>query len=216
MSATQETAQRPGDRAATASEEALLEQVRTALDSKTPLRIQGGNSKAFLGRAVAGQLLETREHTGIVSYDPTELVVTVRTGTPATELLAILEEQGQTLPCEPPIFNGQATVGGMLASGLAGPRRPWVGSLRDFVLGTKVITGQGRLLRFGGEVMKNVAGYDLSRLMAGSFGLLGVITEVSMKVLPKPVTSAHLDLDIPAETGRMGAATLANHRSLLR
>lgn len=199
MSATQEKAQRPGERAATATEQALVEQVRAALSSQTPLKIQGGNTKAFMGRPIEGRLLDTREHRGLVSYDPTELVVTVRTGTPLVELLAALDEQGQTLPCEPPVFDGQATVGGMLGSGLAGPRRPWVGSIRDFVLGTKVITGQGRLLRFGGEVMKNVAGYDLSRLMAGSFGLLGVVTEVSMKVLPKPVASAHLDLQLPAE-----------------
>lgn len=194
-----EAAQRPGERAATATEQALLDQVRSALDSETPLNIQGGQSKSFLGRPIEGQTLNTREHRGIVSYDPTELVVTVRTGTPISELLAALDEQGQTLPCEPATFGDQATVGGLLASGLAGPRRPWVGSVRDFVLGTKVITGQGNLLRFGGEVMKNVAGYDLSRLMAGSYGLLGVVTEVSMKVLPKPVTSAHLDLDISAE-----------------
>ncbi|WBL59909.1 glycolate oxidase subunit GlcE [Stutzerimonas stutzeri] len=176
----------------------LLDQVNQALAAKTPLRIQGSGSKAFLGRAVEGQLLDVREHCGIVSYDPTELVVTARAGTPLAELEATLDEAGQMLPCEPPHFGEGATVGGMIAAGLSGPRRPWSGSVRDFVLGSRVITGQGKHLRFGGEVMKNVAGYDLSRLMAGSFGCLGVLTEVSLKVLPKPrlCTSLRLEIDL--------------------
>lgn len=164
----------------------LLDQVNQALAANTPLRIQGSDSKAFLGRAVEGQVLDTRAHRGIVSYDPTELVITVRAGTPLTELEAALDEAGQMLPCEPPHFGAGATVGGMIAAGISGPRRPWSGSVRDFVLGTRIITGHGKHLRFGGEVMKNVAGYDLSRLLAGSFGCLGVLTEVSLKVLPKP------------------------------
>ncbi|WP_391638923.1 glycolate oxidase subunit GlcE [Stutzerimonas degradans] len=178
--------------------EQLLEQVNQALASKTPLRIQGSGSKAFLGRAVEGQLLDVRAHRGIVSYDPTELVITARAGTPLTELEAALDAAGQMLPCEPPHFGESATVGGMIAAGLSGPRRPWSGSVRDFVLGTRIITGQGKHLRFGGEVMKNVAGYDLSRLMAGSFGCLGVLTEVSLKVLPKPrqCTSLRLEIDL--------------------
>ncbi|WLG94149.1 glycolate oxidase subunit GlcE [Pseudomonas sp. FP198] len=166
--------------------ELLLEQVNRARASDTPLRIQGSNSKAFLGRQVAGEVLDTRAHRGIVDYDPTELVITARAGTPLRELLAALDAAGQRLPCEPPAFGADATVGGMVAAGLSGPRRPWAGSVRDFVLGTRMISGHGNLLRFGGEVMKNVAGYDLSRLLAGSFGCLGVITEVSLKVLPKP------------------------------
>jgi glycolate oxidase FAD binding subunit len=166
--------------------ELLLEQVNRARASDTPLRIQGSNSKAFLGRQVAGEVLDTRAHRGIVDYDPTELVITARAGTPLQELLATLDAAGQRLPCEPPAFGADATVGGMVAAGLSGPRRPWAGSVRDYVLGTRMISGHGNLLRFGGEVMKNVAGYDLSRLLAGSFGCLGVITEVSLKVLPKP------------------------------
>ena len=174
----------------------LLEQVNQALHNGTPLRIQGGNSKAFLGREVAGEILDTRAHSGIVSYDPTELVITARAGTPLRELCAALDAAGQMLPCEPPQFR-EATLGGMVAAGLSGPRRPWAGSVRDYVLGTRVITGLGKHLRFGGEVMKNVAGYDLSRLMAGSFGCLGVLTEVSLKVLPKPrlCSSIALELD---------------------
>ncbi|MCD5991728.1 glycolate oxidase subunit GlcE [Pseudomonas sp. CDFA 553] len=183
---------------------ALLEQVNQALQTATPLRIQGGNSKAFLGREVAGEILDTRAHSGIVSYDPTELVITARAGTPLQELCAALDAAGQMLPCEPPHF-GEATVGGMVASGLSGPRRPWSGSVRDFVLGTRVITGLGKHLRFGGEVMKNVAGYDLSRLMAGSFGCLGVLTEVSLKVLPKPrlCSSIALEMDCARALARL-------------
>lgn len=178
---------------------ALLEQVNQALENATPLRIQGGNSKAFLGRIVAGEILDTRSHRGIVSYDPTELVVSVRCGTPLNELLEVLDTAQQMLPCEPPAFADGATVGGMIASGLSGPRRPWSGSVRDFVLGTRVITGHGKHLRFGGEVMKNVAGYDLSRLMAGSYGSLGVITEVSLKVLPKPRQCLSISLEMNSE-----------------
>ncbi|KYC20611.1 glycolate oxidase subunit GlcE [Pseudomonas sp. ABFPK] len=166
--------------------QALLEQVNQALNQATPLRIQGGNSKAMLGCPVAGEVLDTRSHRGIVSYDPTELVLTARAGTPLREIEAALHEAGQMLPCEPPHLGPDATLGGMVAAGLSGPRRPWAGSVRDYVLGTRVITGHGKLLRFGGEVMKNVAGYDVSRLMAGSFGCLGLLTEVSLKVLPRP------------------------------
>ncbi|MBK5300773.1 MULTISPECIES: glycolate oxidase subunit GlcE [unclassified Pseudomonas] len=176
--------------------EALLEQVKQARENATPLRIQGGNTKAFLGREVAGEILDTRAHRGIVSYDPTELVISVRAGTPLSELFAALDAKGQMLPCEPPSFGEGATVGGMIAAGLSGPRRPWSGSVRDFVLGTRVISGLGTHLRFGGEVMKNVAGYDLSRLMVGSYGCLGVLTEVSLKVLPKPRQCLSISLDI--------------------
>ena len=176
----------------------LLEQVNQALHSGTALRIQGANSKLFLGRTVAGEVLDTRNHRGIVSYDPTELVITARCGTPLAQLTHVLEQARQMLPCEPPAYAG-ATVGGMIASGLSGSRRPWAGSVRDYVLGTRVITGHGKHLRFGGEVMKNVAGYDLSRLMAGSYGSLGVITEVSLKVLPKPRQCLSISLQMSSE-----------------
>ncbi|MEJ8867075.1 glycolate oxidase subunit GlcE [Pseudomonas jessenii] len=179
--------------------QSLLEQVNQALENATPLRIQGSNSKSFLGRTTAGEILDTRSHRGIVSYDPTELVITARCGTPLSQLTQVLDAAQQMLPCEPPSFGDGATVGGMIACGLSGPRRPWSGSVRDFVLGTRVITGQGKLLRFGGEVMKNVAGYDLSRLMAGSYGSLGLITEVSLKVLPKPRQCLSISLEMDAE-----------------
>ncbi|MCU1726884.1 glycolate oxidase subunit GlcE [Pseudomonas sp. 7P_10.2_Bac1] len=178
---------------------ALLEQVNQALHGATPLRIQGADSKKFLGRPVTGNVLDTRSHRGIVSYDPTELVITARCGTPLAELAAALDAAQQMLPCEPPSFGADATVGGMVASGLSGPRRPWAGSVRDYVLGTRVITGHGKHLRFGGEVMKNVAGYDISRLMAASYGTLGVITEVSLKVLPKPRQALSISLELSTD-----------------
>lgn len=174
----------------------LLEQVNQALADNTPLQIHGGASKRWLGRALQGTVIDTRSHCGIVNYDPTELVVTARAGTPLNELAAVLRAQGQMLPCEPPHGDDGATLGGMVAAGLSGPRRPWAGAVRDFILGTRVITGHGQQLRFGGEVMKNVAGYDLSRLMAGSFGCLGLISEVSLKVLPLPRAQAHLALQL--------------------
>ncbi|WP_051231916.1 glycolate oxidase subunit GlcE [Stutzerimonas azotifigens] len=179
--------------------QALLERVNQAIADRTPLRIQGGGSKAFLGRPVQGETLDTRGHRGIVSYDPTELVITVRAGTPLIELDRALDEAGQMLACEPPRLGEHATVGGMIGAGLSGPRRPWSGSVRDFVLGSRVITGHGKHLRFGGEVMKNVAGYDLSRLMAGSFGCLGLLTEVSLKVLPKPRLTRNLRIEMDLE-----------------
>ncbi|MDR5644419.1 glycolate oxidase subunit GlcE [Burkholderia cenocepacia] len=171
---------------------ALLAEVRSAIEARQPVKIRGGDTKAFLGRPTIGTEIDTRCHRGIVSYDPTELVVTVRAGTRLQELEQVLDASGQMLPPESPVFDSRATVGGMVASGLSGPRRPYSGSVRDFVLGCRVITGTGKHLKFGGEVMKNVAGYDVSRLMAGSFGSLGLVTEVSLKVLPKPrsMTSA--------------------------
>ncbi|MEX3929330.1 glycolate oxidase subunit GlcE [Paraburkholderia sp. BR10936] len=182
----------------------LIEQVREAVAVKSPLFIRGGASKPFPGRKVEAAPIDTRAHRGIVNYDPTELVITVRAGTPVSELDEALDSAGQMLPCEAATFGGVATVGGMVASGLAGPRRPWVGSVRDFVLGCRLITGQGRHLRFGGEVMKNVAGYDVSRLVTGSFGCLGLLTEVSLKVLPKPRATRHIELQIPAAAALAG------------
>jgi glycolate oxidase FAD binding subunit len=164
----------------------LSEQIRQAAAEHTPLRIQGGGSKAFYGREVTGnsRALNIGAYRGIVAYEPTELVITARAGTPLGELETALAEQGQMLGCEPPYFSSQATIGGTVACGLSGPRRPYAGSVRDFVLGMKIINGKGEILSFGGQVMKNVAGYDISRLLTGSLGTLGVILEVSLRVLP--------------------------------
>jgi glycolate oxidase FAD binding subunit len=176
----------------------LVDQVQDAIARKRSLRIRGGDSKAHLGRPAHGDEIDTRSHHGIVSYDPSELVITARAGTPLAELNAILDEAGQMLPCEPPAFDEAATIGGAVAAGLSGPRRPWAGSVRDFMLGCRIVTGEGKHLRFGGQVMKNVAGYDVSRLMSGSFGCLGLITEVSLKVLPKPRETRCLSLALDA------------------
>lgn len=164
----------------------LIERVKQAAADKLPLCIRGGGSKAFYGRHCEGKPLDLAGHRGIVSYEPSELVITARAGTPLAEIEATLAENGQLLPFEPPHFGPHATVGGMVAAGLSGPRRPWGGSVRDAVLGVKLLNGRGEALRFGGQVMKNVAGYDLSRLMAGALGTLGVLLEVSLKVLPRP------------------------------
>ncbi|HPE60338.1 MAG TPA: glycolate oxidase subunit GlcE [Thiolinea sp.] len=170
----------------------LQEQVRRATERGQALVIRGGGSKAFLGRDTAGEVLDTRPHSGIVSYQPVELVLTARAGTTLEVIEAALEAQGQMLAFEPPHFGPDATLGGTLACNLSGPGRPWWGSVRDHVLGIRLINGRGEHLRFGGQVMKNVAGYDVSRLQAGAMGTLGVITEISLKVLPQAAMSLTL------------------------
>ncbi len=185
----------------------ITDQVRAAIAAKTPLRIRGGGSKDFYwpggapdgvsgsegqGDTPAGQVLDTTPLNGIVNYEPSELVVTVKAGTPLAELEAALAGKNQCLPFEPPHFAGGATVGGMVAAGLAGPARVAVGGVRDYVLGLELLNGRAELLRFGGTVMKNVAGYDVSRLVVGAMGTLGLITEVSLKVLPFATAEATL------------------------
>jgi glycolate dehydrogenase FAD-binding subunit len=174
----------------------LAGRIRTATDSGTLLRIRGGGSKDFYGQELQGQVLETAPLAGITSYEPTELVVTAGAGTPLAELEALLAERGQCLAFEPPHFAGGATVGGMVAAGLSGPARASVGSMRDYVLGLTMINGRGEVLIFGGQVMKNVAGYDVSRLVAGSLGTLGLIAEVSLKVLPVAPAEATLKFEM--------------------
>lgn len=189
----------------------LIDEVSHAVASHTALTIRGGNSKAFLGHTAPADAVEldTRSHRGIVHYEPTELVVTARAGTALSDLTAALDGAGQLLPCEPPEFGGIATLGGAVASGLSGPRRPWSGAVRDFVLGCRLITAEAKHLRFGGQVMKNVAGFDMSRLAAGSFGCLAVLTEVSLKVLPKPRASRCVALEM---AGSDALAELARWR----
>ena len=164
----------------------LSDVVRGAVASGTPLRIVGSGSKDFYGGAIRGEALATGAFRGIVEYDPTELVITARGGTPLSEVEAALYEKRQMLAFEPPYFAPTATLGGCIAAGLSGPRRASTGAVRDFVLGVRILDGNGADLRFGGRVMKNVAGYDVSRLMAGALGTLGVILEASLKVLPLP------------------------------
>ncbi|SBT05678.1 glycolate oxidase FAD binding subunit [Candidatus Accumulibacter aalborgensis] len=168
--------------------EAWAGRIVDAARSGCPLAIRGGGSKTFYGGPEEGEPFAVGAYSGIVAYEPTELVVTARAGTPLVELAAVLAEKGQWLAFEPPYYAPSATVGGMLACALSGPRRQAVGAVRDFVLGVKVLNGLGDVLSFGGQVMKNVAGYDVSRLMAGSLGTLGIVLEVSLKVLPLPVS----------------------------
>lgn len=170
----------------------LIDRVRSAQSAGAQLDIRGGGTKAFYGEAPQGEPLDTRVLEGISSYEPTELVVTARCGTSLATLEAMLAEKGQCLPFEPPQFAPGATVGGMVAAGLAGPSRASVGSVRDYVLGATLLNGRAEVLSFGGQVMKNVAGYDVSRLLAGSLGTLGVIVEVSLKVLPVAPATATL------------------------
>ena len=173
------------------------EVLRQAAADRTPLRIRGGGTKDFYGRPVSGETLATGAYRGIVDYEPSELVVTARAGTPLAELETALAERGQMLAFEPPHFGDGATLGGCVACGLSGPRRAYAGAVRDFVLGVRLLDGRGQDLSFGGRVMKNVAGYDVARLLTGSLGTLGVITEVSLKVLPLPAAEATLRLELP-------------------
>ena len=180
--------------------ESLQEAVRVAAQTGRPLCLTGGGSKAFYGRPGTGEPLDVAGHRGVVDYQPSELVLTARGGTPLDDVEAVLRESAQMLAFEPPHFGPAATLGGTVACGISGPRRPYAGALRDFVLGVTVIDGRGRVLRFGGQVMKNVAGYDASRLMAGALGTLGVLLEVSLKVLP--LSAAELTLAQEVDAGQ--------------
>lgn len=197
---------------------ALIERVRDAAAQQKPLRIRGGGSKDFYGERLQGDALDTRAYCGITSYEPSELVVTVRAGTPLVELEAALTEKGQCLAFEPPRFHSPngldgGTCGGMVAAGLSGPARASVGSLRDYVLGVQLINGRAEHLTFGGQVIKNVAGYDLSRLMVGAMGTLGLLTDISLKVLPVAPAEATLVFQLDqahalAQLHRWGAQPL--------
>jgi glycolate oxidase FAD binding subunit len=164
----------------------LSEQIQAAASGKQPLRLRAGGTKDFYGRALTGEILDLTHLNGVVDYEPTELVITVRAGTPVAEVERVLRAGNQMLAFEPPHFGPTATIGGCVAAGLSGPRRAAAGSLRDFVLGVRILDGRGNELRFGGQVMKNVAGYDVSRAVAGSLGTLGLLLDVSLKVLPLP------------------------------
>jgi glycolate dehydrogenase FAD-binding subunit len=185
----------------------LQERVVAAFHAETPLAVVGGGSKAFLGREPRGEPLRLGEHRGIVSYQPTELVITARAGTPLSDVEAALADNRQMLPFEPPHFGVTATLGGTIACGLSGPRRPYAGAARDYVLGMTIINGCGDILRFGGQVMKNVAGFDVSRLMVGAMGTLGVQLEISLKVLPRPAQ----EITLVQERTAAEALVVMNH-----
>jgi glycolate oxidase FAD binding subunit len=196
------TVSESGDRAGE-----LAERVRAASDTGSPLRIVGGDTKAFYGRAVGGERLDVSEHRGVVDYEPSELVITARAGTLTQEIEALLARHGQRLAFEPPILGPASTLGGVVAAGLAGPRRPFAGAARDSVLGVTVLNGRGEALRLGGTVFKNVAGFDGFRLMAGALGCLGVLLEVSLRVAPVPAAefSRGFELPWPAAQTRLTA-----------
>lgn len=183
-------------------EQQFCDEVRAAVAAKTRLKILGSGSKSFYGRRAVGQVLSLVGHRGILHYEPTELVITARSGTPLKEVETALTEQGQVLAFEPPHFGTDATLGGTLATGFSGPRRPFAGSARDFVLGCKIVNGRGEILSFGGEVMKNVAGFDVSRLMVGALGTLGVLLEISLKVLARPRCEMSLTFDCTVDAAR--------------
>jgi glycolate oxidase FAD binding subunit len=200
----------------------FVARIKEAASAGKGLCLKGGGSKDFYGQVLAGEILDTRSHAGILEYEPTELVITARSGTKLKDIEAALAEKGQMLAFEPPHFgqpspptplpqagegsvvaaapeNRWATIGGCIAAGLSGPRRPTVGAARDFVLGVKIADGRGEIQTFGGQVMKNVAGYDVSRLFAGSLGTLGLLLEVSVKVLPRPVQELTLRMELPED-----------------
>jgi glycolate oxidase FAD binding subunit len=174
------------------------DRIRAAAAARAPLRVVGGGSKDFYGQELCGERFEAAAHRGVVDYDPTELVITARGGTPLAEIEAALAGARQMLAFEPPHFGAGATLGGCVAAGLSGPRRPYAGAVRDVVLGVRLLDGRGDDLSFGGRVMKNVAGFDVSRLIAGSLGTLGVILEVSLRCLPRPASELTLTLELPA------------------
>ena len=174
----------------------LSARIKDALANKTPLAIHGGNTKAFYGGAIEGVPLDVRAYTGIIEYEPKELVLTVRAGTTLAEIESAMESKSQMLPFEPPHYSAGSTIGGIVACGLSGPRRPYTGAVRDFVLGARILSGRGDDLRFGGRVIKNVAGYDVSRLMTGALGTLGVLLDLSFKVLPKPTENLTLRYEL--------------------
>ena len=172
------------------------ESIRQAAAHQRPLRIRGSGSKDFYGGPLSGAVLDITPYRGIVAYEPKELVLTARAGTPLAEIEKTLAENGQMLPFESPYFGPGATLGGCVAAGLSGPRRAYQGAVRDFVLGVRLLDGRGDDLSFGGQVMKNVAGYDVSRLMVGAMGTLGVLLDISIKVLPRPLKEITLSFEM--------------------
>lgn len=179
--------------------QALQQQVQTALSKSQALSIKGSGSKDFYGHSVAGEIINISSHSGILHYSPAELVLSARAGTPLQEIEAKLFENGQSLACEAPHFGPNATFGGMIAAGLAGPARPFGGSIADLILGCTILNGKGEILRFGGKVIKNVAGYDVSRLMVGALGCLGIILDATIKVVPKTSAQRSFRFDIESD-----------------
>lgn len=178
-------------------ENIFCQTIREAAAKKSPLNICAGNTKNFYGNSSSGETFDVSQYQGIIDYEPSELFITARCGTTLKQIETELDNHNQMLAFEPPHFGEQATIGGTVACGLSGPRRPYAGAMRDNMLGVHIINGEGHYLRFGGQVMKNVAGYDVSRAMCGALGTLGVIMQVSLKVIPKPETEITLQIETP-------------------
>lgn len=181
------------------SKQEITSQVQDAFQLNKILNISAGNTKQFYGRAIDAETLSLAEHSGIIEYEPSELYITARSGTKLNDIERIIKAENQIIPCEPPHFGANATLGGMIASGLSGPRRATAGAIRDCMLGTEIINGKGENLKFGGKVMKNVAGYDVSRLMCGALGTLGVLMTATLRLLPEPETEQTIVLSCSAE-----------------
>ena len=188
----------------------LAQQIQQACATNTVLKIQAGNTKAFLGRDTLGEVIDVADHTGVISYSPTELVIRARAGTKIALLNELLSQQQQRLPFEPPSFSGAATIGGTVAANQSGPSRPWFGGVKDSLLGLGLINGYGEVMQFGGQVMKNVAGFDVTRLQCGAMGSLGLITDVSIKVLPQFKANYTLTFEMAAEAALEAMVRWAN------
>ena len=188
----------------------LEQQIQQAYTTKTPLKIQSGNTKTYLGRETSGEVVDVANHSGVISYSPTELVIRARAGTKISYLNDVLIEHQQRLPFEPPSFAGEATIGGTVAANQAGASRPWFGGVKDSLLGLGLINGYGEAMQFGGQVMKNVAGFDVTRLQCGAMGSLGLITDVSIKVLPEFKAGHTLTFEMTAEVALEAMLRWAN------
>ena len=188
----------------------LVSQVQDAYQTRHPLQIKAGGTKHFYGRSINGETLSLLKHTGIVEYEPSELFITAHSGTPLKDIESAVEQQHQILPFEPPYFGTTATLGGMVAAGLSGPRRVSSGAIRDCILGTDIINGKGETLHFGGKVMKNVAGYDVSRLMCGALGTLGVLMTITLRLIPKPKCEKTIAISLNADEAINKMNALAN------
>lgn len=187
----------------------FIDQVHAAIDTQQSLQIRGGGTKDWYGNSPRGVLLDVSGHSGIVEYEPAELVLTVKAGTPLTEIETVLDANNQMLSFEPPHFGSHATLGGTLACSMSGARRPYAGSARDAVLGVQILDGRGDILNFGGKVIKNVAGYDVSRLMVGALGTLGIILQASIKILPRPAGEVTLQFELDQATSILRMNQLA-------
>lgn len=181
----------------------IQERVREARAARTPLRIAGGSSWLSAGRPVsASERISVADHSGVVDYVPSDLTITVRAGTTLAEIARVTGEQGQCLPLNP-FGSAHGTIGATVATASSGPLSHGFGTIRDLILGVEIVTGDAKIVRGGGRVVKNVAGFDLVRLMTGSWGTLGVITEISLRLYALPAHRMTMAMDAPTDTRRL-------------